>query len=81
MIDPNKENILLLGMVFSDQILLPARGQEFRDRIRCIELQHLGFNVCTVENKRIDDYLFPGLHCNANFNNARGFVRQIKSKW
>ena len=81
MLDPNKENILLLGMVFTDQLLLPARGQEFRDRVRCIELQRLGFNVCTVDDKHNDDYLFPGLHCNANFNNARGFVRQIKNKW
>ena len=46
MLDPQKENILLLGMVFSDQ-LLPTRGQEFRDRVRCIQLQRLGFNVCT----------------------------------
>ena len=26
-------NILLLGMVFSDQ-LIPSRGQEYRDRVR-----------------------------------------------
>ena len=30
MLDPQKENILLLGMVFSDQ-LVPTRGQEFRE--------------------------------------------------
>jgi len=80
MLDGKKENILLLGMVFSDQ-MIPARGQEFRDRVRCVELQRLGFNVCTVDDKHNDDYLFPGLHCNANFNNDRGFVRQIRSKW
>lgn len=80
MLDNKKENILLLGMVFSEQ-LLPERGQEFRDRVRCIELQRLGFNVCTVDDKHNDDYLFPGLHCNANFNNDRGFVRQVRNKW
>ena len=80
MLDPQKENILLLGMVFSDQ-LVPTRGQEFRDRARCIQLQRLGFNVCTVDDKHKDDYLFPGLHCNANFNQARGFISQIRGKW
>jgi hypothetical protein len=80
MLDPQKENILLLGMVFSDQ-LAPTRGQEFRDRARCIQLQRLGFNVCTVDDKHKDDYLFPGLHCNANFNQARGFISQIRGKW
>ena len=50
MLYPQKENILLLGMVFSDQ-LVPTRGQEFRDRVRCIQLQRLGFNVCTVERR------------------------------
>jgi hypothetical protein len=64
MLEPKKKNILLLGMVLSDQ-LLPERGQEFRDRVRCIELQRLGFNICTVDDKHNDDYLFPGLHCNS----------------
>jgi hypothetical protein len=65
-------------MVLSEQ-LLPERGQEFRDRVRCIELQRLGFNVCTVDDKHNDDYLFPGLHyCNANFNNYRGFFDKFE---
>jgi hypothetical protein len=34
-----------------------------------------------VDDKRNDDYPFPGLHCNANFNNDRGFVRQVRNKW
>ena len=79
-LDPDKESTLLLGMVFSDQ-LVPTRGQEFRDRVRCIQLQRLGFNVCTVDDKHKDDYLFPGLHCNANFNQERGFISQIRGKW
>jgi len=82
MLDPEKENILVLGMVFSEQ-LIPTRGQEFRDRVRCVELQRLGFNVCTVDDKHNDDkYLFlPGLHCNANFNQAKGFINKIYAKW
>ena len=46
MLDPHqKENILLLGMVFSDQ-LVPKRGQEFRDRARSIQLQQrLGYII------------------------------------
>ena len=83
-LDPDKErikkSILLLEMVFSDQLLL-TRGQEFRDRVRCIQLQRLDFNVCTVDDKHKDDYLFPGLHCNAIFNQARGFISQIRGKW
>jgi len=72
-------NILLLGMVFSDQ-LIPSRGQEYRDRVRCLELQKLGFNVYTVDDKHEDDYLFPGKHCNANFNNDSGFLKNIQNK-
>ena len=34
-----------------------------------------------MDNKHNDDYLFAGKHCNANFNNAQGFIRQIRSKW
>jgi hypothetical protein len=82
MVDYNN-NVLLLGMVFSDQ-LTPSRGQEFRDRVRCVELQELGFNVFTVDDKHADDYnnlLFPGKHCNANFNNERGLLNQIQAKW
>ena len=73
-------NILLLGMVFSDQ-LIPSRGQEYRDRVHCLELQKLGFNVYTVDDKHEDDYLlFPGKHCNANFNNDSGFLKNIQNK-
>ena len=83
-LDPDKErikkSILLLEMVFSDQLLL-TRGQEFRDRVRCIQLQRLDFNVFTVDDKHKDDYLFPGLHCNANFNQERGFISQIRGEW
>jgi len=41
-----KEYILLLGMVFSDQFN-PSQGQEFRYRVRCDEeaLENLGFHI------------------------------------
>ena len=66
-------------MVFSDQ-LIPSRGQEYHDRVRCVELQKLGLNVYTVDDKHEDDYLFPGKHCNANFNNDSGFLKNIQNK-
>jgi hypothetical protein len=44
MLDPKKENILLLVMVFSEQ-LLSERGKEFRDRVRCMELERLGLPI------------------------------------
>jgi hypothetical protein len=74
-------NILLLGMVFSDQLIPPSRGQNFRDQVRCVELQNLGFKVLTVDDKHEDDYFFPGKYCNANFNNDRGMLKQIQEKW
>ncbi len=40
-----KENILLLGMVYAKRATNPARGQEFRDRARCEALEKLGFCV------------------------------------
>ncbi len=46
-------NILLLGMVFSDQ-LIPSRGQEYRDRVRCVKLQKLGF-LKNIQNKLGND--------------------------
>ena len=49
----DKENILLLGMVFSNEQYL-NRGQEFRDRFCCEALENLGFNVFTVDDKHDD---------------------------
>jgi hypothetical protein len=70
-------NVLLLGMVFSDQLIPPSRGQNFRDQVRCVELQNLGLKVLTVDDKHEDDYFFPGKQCNGNFNNDRGMLKQI----
>ena len=44
-------NVLLLGMVFSDQLIPPSRGQNFRDQVRCVELQNLGFKVLMLMNQ------------------------------
>ena len=42
-------------LVFSDK-LTRSRGQEYRyrDRVRCMELQELGYNVFTVDDKHAD---------------------------
>ena len=68
------EHILLLGMVYSQE-MTPKRGQEYRDRVRCEALENLGFIVHTVDDKHVVD---QRRHCNANFNNDRAFIRQIK---
>lgn len=70
------EHILLLGMVYSQE-MTPKRGQEYRDRVRCEALENLGFIVHTVDDKHGDH----PRHCNANFNNDRAFIKQIKEKW
>ena len=70
------EHILLLGMVYSQE-MTPKRGQEYRDRVRCEALENLGFIVHTVDDKHVDH----PRHCNANFNNDRAFIKQIKDKW
>ena len=75
-----KEHILLLGMVFSQE-MVPKRGQEFRDRVRCVALEDLGFFVHTLDEKHDDLPLVHGKHCNSNFNHHRNFIRHVKSKW
>ena len=80
MTESDREHILLLGMVYSQETF-PKRGQEFRDRVRCMALEDLGFYVHTVDDKHDDVSLIHGKHCNANFNNHRSMCRQIKTKW
>jgi hypothetical protein len=45
-----KEQVLLLGIGFSAE-LVPKVGQEFRDRVRCVELENLGYSVMTLDDK------------------------------
>lgn len=73
-----RKNALLLGMVYSEETV-PKRGQEYRDRVRCIALERLGYNVYTLDNKHSDVGLQQ--HCNANFSDCRRMMRSIESKW
>jgi hypothetical protein len=75
-----EEAVLLLGMVYSEEIR-PKRGQEYRDRIRCIALEKLGYNVKTLDNKHDATILPDNRHCTSNFADGRRFVKAIKSNW
>ena len=52
-------------MVFSAE-LVPKVGQEFRDRVRCVELENLGYSVKTLDDKHAAETLDHGKHCRAN---------------
>ena len=73
-----KDYILLLGMVFSDQFN-PSQGQEFRDRVRCEALENLGFHIRTLDNKH--DLLDHGKHCRADFCDSLRMLKDIRSIW
>lgn len=74
----NDKNCLLLGMVYSTE-LRSKRGQEYRDRVRCVALEKKGYKVKTLDNKHSDD-LLP-LHCTANFSDTRRMMKAMESKW
>eukprot|EP01036_Dinobryon_divergens_P024760 gene24760-33235_t len=64
--------------------MIPKRGQESRDRVRCVALEDPGFFVHTLDDKHDDlplVHLVHGKNCNSNFNNHRNLIRLIKSKW
>lgn len=73
-------NILLLGMVFSEEFE-PKRGQEFRDRVRCLALENMGNSVKTLDDKHDDTDIQSGKHCRANFANAKRMLKSIRNKW
>jgi len=50
------EHILLLGMVYSQEMTPKQRGQEYPDRVRCEALENLGFIVHTVDDKHVDHH-------------------------
>ena len=49
-------------MVFSAK-LVPKVGQEFRDCVRCVELENLEYSVMTLDNKHAAETLDHGKHC------------------
>ena len=71
-LDPDKESILLLGMVFSSDQTVTTRT--WARVLRSCPMHSTYSNVlvlmfaCTVDDKHKDDYLFPGQHCTANYN-------------
>ena len=73
-------DILLLGMVYSEE-MEPKRGQEFRDRVRCLALEIMGYSVKTLDNKHDDTMIESGKHCSANFADARRMLKSMRSKW
>ncbi len=75
----NENNILLLGMVYAHQAMEPKRGQEFRDRVRCEELEKNGYNIYTLDDKHDDSTIDE--HCRANFADTRRMMQAIKTKW
>jgi len=76
----SQENVLLLGMVFSNE-LMPSIGQEFRDRVRCEALESLGYSVKTLDNKHLDTSMAHGKHCRTDFTCSRRMFKAMQSKW
>ena len=69
---------LVLGMFFGAEAP-PGYGQPFRDFVRIVELEKLGFRVRSTDDKH-SDIDFPN-HCNANFADSRRFFPQIAAKF
>ena len=44
--------ITILGMVCSDDVIAPSRGQRYRDWVRCSALERMGWEVSTIDDKR-----------------------------
>jgi hypothetical protein len=74
-----KPSVLLLGMVFAHQATEPKRGQEFRDRVRCVALQNLGYQIYTLDDKHDDRRIDE--HCRANFADTRRMMADMANKW
>ena len=55
--------VLVLGMFFSDEHLIPSRGQGYRDQARLCRLEANGYTVYSLDNKHTE----KGQHCKANF--------------
>lgn len=77
---PPSENVLLLGMVYSKRATNPARGQEFRDRVRCEALSKLGYSVKTLDDKH-EDESDENLHCQTNFSDPRRMISSMQTLW
>ena len=82
---PERRKALLLGMVFAKP---PQRtrsrsailGQEYRDRIRCEELEK-EFDVFTLDDKHTADLAVEKRHCRANFADPRRMITTLFDTW
>ena len=81
--EDHRKNILLLGMVYTNQEnsekLVP--GQTNRDRIRCVSLERNGYNVYSMDNKHPNDFAVVGRHSLSNFCYPRVMFKEISSIW
>src|SRR5271156_1844796 len=79
----SKPRILLLGVAFFDEDVspTPARGQGFRDRIRCESLEKLGYEVRTLDDKHPADISKENKHCETNFADARRMTYSMNHSW
>jgi hypothetical protein len=86
-------NVALLGMVFSKRYE-PERGQLYRDRERCEEMNSRNFRVISIDNAHEDLYLddirktgknkreiFLENHVCGDFSNTRRLFKSIRDKF
>lgn len=77
--------VLLLGMVYSTTEKA-ARGQTYRDAVRCRALEGMSngkvrYKVFTLDSKHPEDTAVKGRHCQANFADLRRMQQHMQSVW
>jgi hypothetical protein len=72
--------VLALGMVYSKEDK-PKCGQQYRDRLRILELERLGYNVYSLDNKHLSTDGLPGKHCHSSFASTRHLQKNISQTW
>ena len=72
-------NALLLGMFFSKPVNVD-RGQAYRDRVRCIVLESIGFSAYTMDDNHSSNIAVSTKHCACNFANKH-LLREIRFTW
>jgi hypothetical protein len=76
-----QKKVLLLGMFFSRKYTNPARGQGFRDGVRCQALEKCGYDVRSLDDKHECDDHAELKHCKANFADARRMAQSVLNTW
>lgn len=76
------DRALLLGMVYANHSQnTPNVGQEYRDRLRCLALEDLGYEVYTLDDKHLSSEAVPQRHCMSNFCDARRMDSWLQTCW